>query len=84
MKEIRVWMTAVVATGSCVLNAPAHFISSKDSIGIGKMSMAIPLKPLLLLPVTKRERCHIIRIGHPGSSAPLKNVYYSIALELTL
>ena len=74
MKEIRVWMTAVAATGSCVLNVPAHFLSSKDSIGIGKVSMAISLKPLLLLPVTKRERCHIIRIGHPGSSAPLKNV----------
>ena len=46
MKEIRVWMTAVAATGSCVLNVPAHFLSSKDSIGIGKVSMAISLETL--------------------------------------
>ena len=74
MKEnLKVWMMTVAATGLDVLNAQALFLSNKDSIGTGMVSMVILFKLLLLQPAIKREKCQV-RASYRGSSVPLKNV----------
>jgi len=56
-KSLKVRMMTVAATGLDVLSVQAIFLSNKDLIGTGKMSMVIPLTFLLLQPAIKKEKC---------------------------